>query len=341
VRICVLLALFSPVTAAAVPADPVPLVDHHQHLFSPAAAARSAGVRPLDGDDLVRLLDQAGIRRAVVLSTAYQLGNPNRPAVPDEYARVREENDWTAGQVAAHAERLIGFCGFNPLRDYALNELERCAHIPALATGIKLHFGNSDVDLDNPAHVNAVRRVFAAAAARRMAIVVHMHPSVTMKRPYGARQARVVLEELLPAAAGVTVQIAHLCGAGSYDPGSDAALGVFALAAARRDRRLRNVYFDISGVAGIGDWRGYGPTIVKRLRAVGLARVLYGSDGAPDENSTPAKLLAAFHELPLEEAELRMIERNVAPYLRTPARMTGEAGQAGMADRLSSVAVSK
>ncbi|HEX6395894.1 MAG TPA: amidohydrolase family protein [Steroidobacteraceae bacterium] len=298
-----------------------PLVDHHQHLFSPAAVARTPGLTKVDGADLVRLLDEAGIERAVVLSTAYQLGNPNRPAVADEYTRVREENDWTAQQVAEHAERLVGFCGFNPLRDYALTELERCAHIPALATGIKLHFGNSDVDLDNPAHVSSLRRVFAAANARRMAIIVHLHPSVTMKRPYGVRQARVFLEQLLPAAPGVTVQIAHLCGAGSYDPESDAALGVFAQAVGRRDPRLRKVYFDISGVTGLGDWRGYAPTIVRRLRAIGLERVLYGSDGAPDAESTPAKRYSSLRELPLTPGELRTLERNVAPYLKTAPRL--------------------
>ena len=298
-----------------------PAADHHQHLFSPATVARTPGLAQVDGDDLVRLLDEAGIRRAVVLSTAYQLGNPNRPAVPDEYARVKEENDWTAQQVAEHADRLVGFCGFNPLRDYALMELERCARIPALATGIKLHFGNSDVQLDNPAHVNALRRVFTAANARRMAIVVHLHPSVTLKRPYGARQAMIFLEQVLPAAPRVTVQIAHLCGAGSYDPESDAALGVFAQAVARRDPRLRNVYFDLSGVAGLGDWRGYAPTIVRRLRALGLERVLYGSDGAPDAESTPAKRVASVSELPLTPGELRTLERNVAPYLRTAARI--------------------
>src|SRR5690242_8003386 len=298
-----------------------PMADHHQHLFSPAAVARTPGLTKVDGNDLVRLLDEAGIRRAVVLSTAYQLGNPNRPAVPDEYARVREENDWTAQQVAEHADRLLGFCGFNPLRDYALTELERCARIPALATGIKLHFGNSDVELDNPVHVNALRRVFAAANARRMAIVVHLHPSVTLKRPYGARQARIFLEQVLPAAPRVTVQIAHLCGAGGYDPESDAALGVFAQAATRRDPRLRNVYFDISGVAGLGDWRGYAATIVRRLRTLGLEHILYGSDGAPDAESTPAKRVASLHELPLTPGELRTLERNVAPYLRTAARI--------------------
>jgi predicted TIM-barrel fold metal-dependent hydrolase len=298
-----------------------PRVDHHQHLFSPAAAARSPGLPQVTGDDLVRLLDQAGIGRAVVLSTAYQLGNPNRPTVADEYARVREENDWTAQQVAGHADRLIGFCGFNPLREYALTELQRCARMPALATGIKLHFGNSDIDLDNPTHVSALRSVFAAADARHMAIVVHLHPSVTMKRPFGVRQARVFLEQVLPAAPSVTVQIAHLCGAGGYDPDTDAALGVFAAAAARRDPRLRHVYFDISGVAGVGDWRGYAPTIVRRLRVLGLQRVLYGSDGAADAESTPAKLYAALRELPLTPAEFRSLERNIAPYVRSAPRV--------------------
>jgi uncharacterized protein len=341
VRLAVLLAILWAEAVTATPPEPLPAADHHQHLFSAAAAARSPGLRPVTGDDLIGFLDEAGIGRAVVLSTAYQLGNPNRPAVPDEYARVREENDWTAGQVVEHADRLLGFCSFNPLRDYALTELERCAHIPALATGIKLHFGNSDVDLDDQEHVSTLRRVFAAANARRMAIVVHLHPSVSMKRPYGARQALVFLEQVLPAAPAVTVQIAHVCGAGGYDPGSDAALGVFVLAAARRDERLENVYFDVSGVAGVGDWRGYAPTIVRRLRALGLGRVLYGSDGAADEESTPAKRYASVRELPLDAAEFRILARNVAPYLRTPRRVIDEAGNAGALDRLPSGAVSK
>jgi uncharacterized protein len=297
-----------------------PVVDHHQHLFSEAAAARSAGVPRVEAADLVRLLDAAGVRRAVVLSTAYQLGNPNRAAVPDEYQRVKDENDWTAAQVAQFPERLVGFCSFNPLRDYALAELTRCADIPALATGIKLHFGNSDVDLDEPAHVAALRRIFAAAGARRMAIVVHLHPSITRRRAFGAAQARVFLEQVIPSAGGAAVQIAHLCGAGGYDPESDAALAVFAAAAARGDSRLRNVYFDVSAVAGVGDASGYAPTIARRLRALGLRRILFGSDGAVDAASTPVRRAAALRELQLTPAEMRTVESNVAPYLRPTPR---------------------
>ena len=48
--------------------------------------------------------------------------------------------------------------------------------------GLKLHFGNSDVDLDSPQHVTRLREVFHAANAYHMAIVVHMRPSVTRRQ---------------------------------------------------------------------------------------------------------------------------------------------------------------
>ena len=92
----------------------------------------------------------------------------------NEYEKVKAENDWTAQQVARFPDRLIGFCGFNPLEDYALDELARCAKSPQLRHGIKLHFGNSVVDYHNRDHVERVKKVFAAANQHRMAISVHM-----------------------------------------------------------------------------------------------------------------------------------------------------------------------
>jgi uncharacterized protein len=294
-----------------------PLVDHHQHLFSPAATKLAAGLKPVEASDLVALLDSAGIRRAVILSVAYQFGNPNRPAVEDEYGKVRAENDWTSRQAARFPDRLRGFCGLNPLKDYALGELARCAGDPHLRFGLKLHFGNSDVDLDNAEHVAQVRQVFRAANERGMAIAVHMRSSVTRRRPYGAKQARVFLNELLPAAGDVTVQIAHLAGAGGYDdPAVDEALGVFVEAIGRQDARMARVYFDVSGVAGIGEWTGKVGRIAERIRQLGVGRVLFGSDGAAKEEYAPRNAWAAFQKLPLSRGELRSIEKNVAPYMR-------------------------
>ncbi len=102
---------------------------------------------------------------------------------------MKEENDWTARQVAEYPGRLRGFCGVDPLKAYALSEIARCAKDPYLRYGLKLHFGNSDVDLDNPEHVAQLCRIFQAADEDGMAIVVHMRPSVTRHRPYGAKEA--------------------------------------------------------------------------------------------------------------------------------------------------------
>lgn len=72
--------------------------------------------------------------------------------------------------------------------------------MPALRRGVKLHFGNAVVDYHDPQHVERVRRVFRAANDAGMAIVAHMRSSTTYKLPYGRDEARVFLNELLPAA---------------------------------------------------------------------------------------------------------------------------------------------
>jgi uncharacterized protein len=298
-----------------------PVADHHQHLFSPAIAALlatgSPGFRPLTARDLVPLLDSAGIRRALVLSVAYMYGSPTR-AFEDEYAKVRAENDWAGAQAASYPDRLRAFCGFNPLKDYALEELARCASIPSLRRGIKLHFGNSDVRLDDPAHVGRLRRVFRAANQHRMAIVVHLRASISRHRPYGAAQARVFLEQLLPLAPDVPVQVAHLAGTGpGYDdPPADSAMALLADAVQRDDPRTRRLWFDVASVVDRDISSANAALVAQRIRQVGVDRILYGSDAAVGDNLRPREGWAAFRRLPLTEAEFERIARNVAPYLR-------------------------
>ncbi len=290
-----------------------PMVDHHQHLFGPLTQSLAPTTPPrIDADGLVRLLDAAGIGRAVVLSTAYQFGNPNRPRVDDEYAKVRAENDWTAQQVARHRDRLIGFCGVNPLKDYADAEVRRCADEPSLRIGLKLHFGNSDVQLDDPEHVAKVKAVFAHANAVGMAIAVHLHGSTTRQRPHGARQATTFLEQLLPAAPDVVVQVAHLTSAGGWENEVSEAMDVFGRAIRRSDPRTRRLYFDISGV-GLPEWQKHASAVAACIRGVGLSRMLFGSDGTADA-LRPIEVWEACRQLPLAVEEIVAIAANVAPY---------------------------
>jgi predicted TIM-barrel fold metal-dependent hydrolase len=293
------------------------IIDYHQHLYSPEAGARSSpGPKGIDADYLVAQLDAAGISRAVVLSVAYSFSNPNKASVPNEYAHVMAENDWTSAQIAKYPHRLIGFCSVNPLRPYALKEIARCAKDPNLRTGLKLHFGNSDVNLDNPEHLVRVRRVFRAANEHHMAIVVHMHANIDHHRPYGAKEAHIFLNQVLPEAPDVVVQIAHLAGGGGYDdPATDDALSLFVKAIEQKNPLMKNVYFDVCGIAIPGMWEDKAELLATRIHQIGIHRLLYGSDAATSDN-LPKDNLKRWHSLPLTQEEFRVIDNNVAPYLR-------------------------
>jgi predicted TIM-barrel fold metal-dependent hydrolase len=151
-----------------------------------------------------------------------------------------------------------------------------------------------------------------------MAIVLHMRASIKYKRPYGEAQGRVFLEQLLPMAPDVPVQVAHLAGTGpGYDdPPAHSVMAVLAEAVERRDPRARQLWFDVASVADKDIGPGHAAAMVKRLRQVGIDRVLYGSDATVGGNPAPREAWAAFRRLPLTEEEFARIAGNVAPYMR-------------------------
>lgn len=298
-----------------------PAADHHQHLFSPATIALinagPGGPQAIDADALLVHLDRAGIRRAAVLSVAYMLGRPNR-VIEDEYAKVRAENDWTAVQAAKHPERLRAFCGFNPLKDYAMAELERCAADPHLRHGLKFHFGNSDVQLDNPIHIARLREIFSAANRHRMAIALHLRASISLKRPYGEVQARAFLEQLMPLATDIVVQVAHFAGAGpGYDDApANEVMRVFAEAVAKGDPHARRIWFDVASIVTPTISAVHAREMARRIRLIGVERILFGSDAITPTNMAPREAWAAFQALPLTRGEFDAIAANLAPYLK-------------------------
>jgi uncharacterized protein len=271
------------------------------------------GLGQVTADRLVRLLDAAGIQRAAVFSVAYGFASP-RSSVDDEYERVRAENDWTFEQIARHPERLVGFCSFNPLSKYAMEELDRCGSFTN-ARGIKLHFGNADVDLLDPAHVEAVRRVFRAASERRLAIVVHLS---RYDRPYQPAEHRIFLEQILPDGSDVPVQIAHLSGWGGFSPAIDAALDVYVSTLGEGDPRTKNLWFDATGVVhNLQVGSDAAERIATRIRQLGVSRVVFGSDMPIGDTLPPRAAWAAFRGLlPLTDDEFAIIASNVAPYMR-------------------------
>lgn len=318
--LCAAAALAWSGVASAAPAAPggavpaaMPVADHHQYVYSPAAAAfmsATSAMHPVSAQDLIPQLDAAGIERAAVLSVAYVYGQPAR-SLAEEYARVRAENDWAARQAAEYPERLVALCSVDPLRDYALAELARCAASPEFGRGIKLQPASGGALLDDPQQVERLRRVFRSANARGMAIVLQLQET-------GVREARLLLEQLLPHAPDVPVQVAYTGDKpGARDASAQlAALAVLADAAARQDPRMRHVWVDVTAFARPGLSAADARRLVRRLRQVGMERVLYGSDAEIGADVRPREAWAAFRSLPLTEAEAARVANNVMSYLR-------------------------
>ena len=324
-----------PVTAScaspARPGDtqpvPVPRVDHHQHLLNEseravtAAYVRGIGMtdyaleverEPLvDADRLVQMLDSAGIAKALVFSNAYYYAR-TATVQPDEDANVRAGNDWTRAQVRRHPTRLFAACGVNPLRASAPAEIERCAASGGFRA-LKMHFDAAGVALSDPAHVAGVRQAFATANRLRFPIIVHLQSEAG----YGKREARIFLDEILPEAPAVPVTINHLWGGGVYAGAGADALQVFADAVEAKDASTGNLWFDVAQASMMVSRDRHRAEIAGRMRQIGFARLLYGSDGPEWSGVPPKQHWAEFAAcMPLTRAELDTLARNVAPYLR-------------------------
>jgi predicted TIM-barrel fold metal-dependent hydrolase len=262
-------------------------------------------------EGLISEMNAAGVKRAAVLSVAFWFGNPRRK-VDDEYAKVRAENDWVAEQVSRYPDRLVGFCSFNPLKDYAIEELNRCIKNPSFK-GLKLHIGNSRIDVLNPEHVEKLRTVFRAANEKRFPVLIHLWTSAGN---YGRAHAEAFLKEILPVAPNITIQIAHMAASGP-DYHSDDAFEVYANAVANNDPRMKNVFVDVASMVTSNTSPETLTLVAKRLRQFGLQRVLFASDRSPGfGNESPKDAWAAFGRLPLTEKEFRTVAENVAPYMR-------------------------
>lgn len=313
-----LLTVFCLSACASKPATPdpgpVPLASYHQHLISPAMGEVWQIPDRMDAKDLIVQLDDARIRRAVVLSVAYVYGDERRQ-IPDEQAKVSAENDWTAEQVARWPQRLVGFCSVSPLKDYAIEEIERCAALPNMR-GLKLHLGNSGVQLRNPDHVERLGMIFEAAEQLEVPIVVHM--KTRTGTPYGREDATIFLEKVVSRAPNTLVQVAHLAGAGpGYQDIIDQALQVFVEAIQARDPNTRNLFFDVTTVATRDTTPENAALIARRIRELGPHRILFGADLSISGNPAPREAWEIFRmKVPLTPAELRTIAGNVPPYMK-------------------------
>ncbi len=291
-----------------------PLLDAHAHVTSEwllvFRETRRPGDVPVGGLDLIRQMDADGIRRAFVLSTAYQMAadyKPHEISEKEEYPRVRRENDFAAAECARFQDRLIPFLSVNPKRAYAVDEIDRCLEQHQMR-GLKLHFWNSLVDTRDPKQLAQVQKVVGRAARRGLPVVAHIF--VGDVPDYGPADTERFVREVIVPTPNLRISIAHLAGAGGF---AEPAQRCFERLISLREQ-LPRVWVDLAAILR----QSPPPAVLEKLGSLltrwGVDRVLWGSDGLKNA------LAQTRESWPLSAADWDTIRKQDGKDFLAPAR---------------------
>jgi predicted TIM-barrel fold metal-dependent hydrolase len=249
-----------------------------------------------DADTIIRRLDKAKFYSAWIISNAYWFGSPVTP-VENEYEEVKKQNDWVAAQASRYPDRLKAFMSVNPLKPYAIGEIERCAASKRFA-GLKLHFANSKINLFDKTQVKQLQKVFAVANRYNLLLLVHFRSG---QKWDGAANTEIFIKQILPFARNTKLVIAHMAGWGGYDRQTDKALTL--IAAYLHSGKTPHLYLDISAVFPLGLGKDYAKSVKgriawypliafkKQIKKIGTDHIVFGTDWPLIDIDTDIKML--------------------------------------------------
>jgi uncharacterized protein len=288
--------------------------DHHVHVSSPDLCKRIGGClesnqRPaVFASDAIAAMDKANVSRGVVLSCAYLYAMSSVGLAPSQITqKVREENQFTAAEVAKFPSRLVGFLSVDPFQDSAVEEIRFWAKRGGLI-GVKMHFSVAKVHLNRKDERTKVARVVTEAARHQMPMVIHLGSPT-----FSPRDAEIFIREILPLARGISIQIAH-AGGGGYPvikARHQRILRIFADHIAKHDPATQNVWFDLSFVPAPDETEKDAMELRREIRRIGISRFVFGSDYNED---TPQHQIENLQRLGLVPAELETIRTNCTPW---------------------------
>lgn len=269
-------------------------LDAHTHLISqPLLDGLTGGGVPTAGaEDLIAQLDAANVKKAVVLGLGYW-------TLPDD-SNAAAENDFTAREVAKFPDRLIGFCGINPLFDSALDEMDRCLKHPNMI-GIKLQGGT--YDWEDEKFLKAINAVLKKAGEKGAPVMLHVNGAPVM----GKSIMNII--KTLGANRNTRITIAHAGGAADWE--NEAYTIVQSIVPSKLDPT--NLYMDLS--ASLKYYQdaplAKREVMVWRFRKFGIEKLFFGSDYlniAPQQ--TPVEAIETLTRYPFTQKELDTILNN-------------------------------
>lgn len=275
-------------------------LDVHTHIASQVLTDRftGGGVPNAGAEDLIARLDEGNVRRAVILSAAY-LGEA---AGFTDDSNMAPENDFVAGEVAKYPDRLIGFCGINPLYPSAPAEVDRCLDLTGMV-GVKIHLEGSSLDLNRQADFDGLNAVFDRIAAHDAPVLMHVADRWGVSLSGDALAHLAIILGTHP-----EVRVAHAHCAGNTD---DHMIETW-LRVRQSGYNAETSYVDVSAcLAFYADAPlSQRELIVWRFRKWGIDHVLFGSDYFALFGETPRQTLDILTKYPFTQEDLDTILSN-------------------------------
>jgi uncharacterized protein len=226
------------------------IVDAHVHLPSPANFSEGS----VTAAALIPKMNEGGIDQAFILSMAYLIS---------DRAASQNENDYVSTQVADYPDRLFGFCGINPMMDWANEEVARCKELGNFV-GMKIHTMSPGMDMTSKATIERLAGVFKQADDFGWTVLIHsgqwpVNAVVSFLRlTYEFRNAKFIL------------------GHGLFEGYRN-----LILASAFRKEVPdfgTNLFLEVSGLAPIYAGSPEADGLLWHLKMFGMDHVLFGSD---------------------------------------------------------------
>lgn len=262
--------------------------DNHVHIMSPALIKlfKAAGIPFSKPDnaysDINVISERLGTKRFKMVSMAYLWGHPEFGKVNNEYEMVKAENDFVLENLKWSMILIRAYCGINPLKDYALEEVKRCRK--AGANGIKLHFNANQIYLTEPEHVAKLKPIFEYAGNKKLPLLVHFdnsHPKT------GARDVKILFEQILSDIRPIDLQIAHFGTSGGFNEKTKVIIDAFLeqFENVSKHNKKHRITFDISAVALDKDSEGVPKLTAEEfkelsvyVRKLGMNKISFGTD---------------------------------------------------------------
>jgi len=260
----------------------------HVHIMSPDLIAywKDLGIPFSNAEDhyanIDTILQNNQAKYIALIGMGYVFANPEYYQGDDSKERLQAENDYLLRVADDHVNRVKPYFAVDPLKDYALDEIERC-HTINNNVGLKLHFNTSQVYLTEPIHLEKVKRVFKKVADLKIPVLLHFdnwHPK------FGKPDIQLLHDSILSPISSIDLQIAHFGTSGGFNKKTKRFIeGYIDIRNKSTILDKHDIYFDISAVALDKDSEGVSKLTSEEfselksyIDKLGLDHIIFGTD---------------------------------------------------------------